>query len=238
MLTLILAVALALFLSAIIRQISGFGFALLSMPLITLIAGIRVATPLVAVTATTIGCLVAAESWRHADRQALGRLLATSLIGVPLGVLLFSHLNEEWVKRGLGALLLGYSAYALLAPELPSLKDERSSAYFGFISGLLTGAFNTGGPPVVIYGALRRWPPDAFRGTLQLYFLVTSVVAMGGHALAGLWSWQMWWLYLASLPALLLGLYLGDKLNLMIPRHRFHQIIYGLLLVTGLLFFL
>ena len=58
MLTLIIAVAVALFLSAIIRQISGFGFALLSMPLITLIAGIRIATPLVAVTATTIACRI------------------------------------------------------------------------------------------------------------------------------------------------------------------------------------
>ena len=238
MTTLIVFVAVALFLSAIIRQISGFGFALLSMPLITLIAGIRIATPLVAITATTIGCLVAAESWRDADRKALWRLLVTALIGIPLGILLFSHLAEVWVKRGLGAMLLLYGLYSLLMPPLPLLHNKVSTALFGFVSGVLTGAFNTGGPPVVIYGILRRWSPDAFRATLQLYFLVVSIVAMIGHGLAGLWSSEMWWLYLYSLPALLLGLYLGDKINLLIPKALFNRIIYGMLIVTGVLFFL
>ncbi|CAN5829517.1 sulfite exporter TauE/SafE family protein [soil metagenome] len=231
-------VALALFLSAIIRQISGFGFALLSMPLISFIAGIRVATPLVAITGTTIGLLMFTNCWQQADRKALIRLLVTGLIGVPLGVMLFSHLPDEWVKRGLGALLLIYCLYSLLMPELPLMQDGLLTAGFGLISGLLTGAFNTGGPPVVIYGTLRRWSPEEFRSTLQLYFLVTSAFAMLGHAVAGLWTSKILWFYLASLPALLLGLYLGDKINLMIPKQLFNRIIYGMLIVTGLLFFL
>jgi uncharacterized membrane protein YfcA len=76
----ILPVAVALFLSSVIRQISGFGFALLSMPLITFIAGIRVATPLVAMAAVLIGLLVAVPSWRDADRPALFRLLLAAVL--------------------------------------------------------------------------------------------------------------------------------------------------------------
>ncbi|HMN27842.1 MAG TPA: TSUP family transporter, partial [Caldilineaceae bacterium] len=105
---LILLTALALFLSAVIRQISGFGFALLSMPLITVIAGIRVATPLVAITGVTVGLLMATVNWRQADRKGLLGLLLSALVGVPLGVLLFGYLPQEWVKRGLGAFLLAY----------------------------------------------------------------------------------------------------------------------------------
>lgn len=235
---LIILTAFALFLSAIIRQISGFGFALLSMPLITFIAGIRVATPLVAITGATVGLIMITSCWQQADRKALLRLLLAGLIGVPLGVMLFSHLADEWVKRGLGALLLIYCLYSLLMPELPLLQEGPITGFFGLISGVLTGAFNTGGPPVVIYGTLRRWSPDEFRSTLQLYFLVISIFAMIGHAVAGLWTSKILWLYLASLPALLLGLYLGDKINLMIPKQLFNRIIYGLLLVTGVLFFL
>ena len=234
---LILLIGFALFLSAIIRQISGFGFALLSMPLTTFIAGIRVATPLVAITATTIGCMVVTNCWQHADRKALLWLVLTGVIGIPLGVLLLNHLSEFWLKRGLGAFLLAYCLYSLVMPELPLVQDGPFTLFFGFIGGLLTGAFNTGGPPVVIYGTLRRWAPEEFRSTLQLYFLAVSVIAMLGHAAAGLWTHQILWLYLASLPALLLGLYLGDKINLMIPKQLFNRIIYGLLFVTGLLFF-
>ena len=235
---LILLTALALFLSAVIRQISGFGFALLSMPLITVIAGIRVATPLVAITGVTVGLLMATVNWRQADRKGLLGLLLSALVGVPLGVLLFGYLPQEWVKRGLGAFLLAYSLYALIMPELPNLQNRPLTICAGFISGLLTGAFNTGGPPVVIYGTLQRWSPEEFRSTLQLFFLITSLFAVIGHGLAGLWTREIWWLYLWSLPALWLGLYLGDKINLLIPKRIFNRVIYGMLLVTGLLFFL
>lgn len=234
---LILLVVVALFLSAVIRQISGFGFALLSMPLISFIAGIRVATPLVAMTGATVGLVMITSCWQQADRKALLRLLVAGLIGVPLGILVLSHLPDEWMKRGLGALLLIYCLYSLVMPALPLVQDGPITWFVGLLSGLLTGAFNTGGPPVVIYGTLRRWSPEEFRSTLQLYFLVISLFAMIGHAVAGLWTMKILWLYLASLPALLLGLYLGDKVNLMIPKQQFNRIIYTLLLVTGLLFF-
>lgn len=237
LLLLLLFTTVAFFLSAIIRQISGFGFALLSMPLITFIAGIRVATPLVAITATTIGCFVIRDCWQQADRKALLWLVLTGIVGIPLGVLLINHLADFWLKRSLGAFLLVYCLYSLVMPELPLIQDGPFTLLFGFIGGLLTGAFNTGGPPVVIYGTLRRWTPEEFRSTLQLYFLVVSVMAMLGHAFAGLWTRQIFWLYLASLPALLLGLYLGDKINLLIPKQLFNRIIYGLLFITGLLFF-
>lgn len=235
---LILPVALALFLSAIIRQISGFGFALLSMPLITFIAGIRVATPLVAITAVVIGLLVLRSSWQQADRRALMGLLLASSIGIPVGVLLFGYLPDEWVKRGLGALLILFSVYSFIMPELPLIQEGWATWFFGISSGLLTGAFNTGGPPIVIYGTLRRWPPDDFRATLQLYFLFVSIFAMAGHGLAGLWTRDVWLLFLYTLPALCAGLYFGDKINLMIPKQLFQRIIYAMLIVTGLLFFL
>ncbi len=234
----ILPVAVALFLSSVIRQISGFGFALLSMPLITFIAGIRVATPLVAMAAVLIGLLVAAPSWREADRPALFRLLLAAVVGIPAGVMLFGHLPDEWVKRGLGAMLILFSIYSFVMPELPLVQEGRATWFFGTISGLLTGAFNTGGPPVVIYGTLRRWQPESFRATLQLYFLFTSILALIGHGLAGLWTRDVWLLFLYTLPGLLAGLYFGDKINLMIPKQLFNRIIYTLLIVTGVLFFL
>ena len=96
----------------------------------------------------------------------------------------------------------------------------------------------TGGPPVVIYGTLRRWQPESFRATLQLYFLFTSILALIGHGLAGLWTRDVWLLFLYTLPGLLAGLYFGDKINLMIPKQLFNRIIYTLLIVTGVLFFL
>jgi hypothetical protein len=235
--TLILPVALALFLSAFIRQVGGFGHALIAMPLVTFVAGIRIATPLVALAGVVIGLAATLGSWRHIERSALRRLLAAALLGIPCGVLLFGWIPEEWVKRGLGCVLIGFSCYSLLMPPLPASRADWATWLFGFISGLLTGAYNTGGPPVVIYGTLRRWSPVSFRATLQPYFLVTSIFATAGHILAGLWTSEALWLFVCSLPALLFGLFLGERVTLSISKVLFNRIVYGLLIATGLLFF-
>jgi uncharacterized membrane protein YfcA len=238
MTSVIILTIVALFLSAIIRQISGFGFALVSMPLVTLVLGIRAATPFVAVAATTVGLLMISSNWREADRKALWQLSGVALLGVPLGIVLFGILPEEWVKRGLGVLLLGYSLYAIVQPKLPLVQKGWVTVLCGFTSGILTGAYNTGGPPVVVYGTLRHWTPEQFRATLQLFFLLVSLLAMIGHGLAGLWSAEMWQLYLYSLPGLLLGQLMGNQLHRVIPRQHFSRIVYGMLIVTGLVFFL
>jgi uncharacterized membrane protein YfcA len=233
----ILLTIVALFFSAILRQISGFGFALLSMPLMTMILGIRFATPFVAITGVTVGLLMISSNWQEADRRILLQLFGWALLGVPLGVILFGYLPEEWVKRGLGALLVFYSLYALLQPELPLVRNRWLTLVCGFASGLLTGAYNTGGPPVIVYGTLRHWSREQFRSTLQLFFMLVSLFAMIGHGIAGLWTTEMWWIYLYSLPGLLLGHFMGEKLYGMIPRHLFNRIIYAMLIVTGLVFF-
>jgi uncharacterized protein len=238
MLTVIAFITFAVFISAIIRQISGFGFALVAMPLVTMILGIRVATPFVAIAATTVGLIMIRSNWREADRRILLQLTGWALLGVPFGILLFGYLPEEWVKRGLGALLVFYSLFALLQPQLPLVRNDWLTGLCGVMSGVLTGAYNTGGPPVVVYGTLRHWSPEQFRATLQLFFVLITGIAMIGHGLAGLWTVEIWWLYLYSLPGLILGQLLGDKLHRMMPRHYFNRVVYGMLIVSGLVFFL
>ena len=55
----------------------------------------------------------------------------------------------------------------------------------GFCAGVLGGAYGMNGPPLVIYGAMRRWSAQHFRATLQGYFLPASIIGMGGYWLAG-----------------------------------------------------
>jgi hypothetical protein len=73
------------------------------------------------------------------------------------------------------------------------------------------------GPPLVIYGAMRRWSPQHFRATLQAYFLPASVIGMFGYWLAGLWVRAVTHYYLLCLPVLLPAVLLGRVVN-----HRLH----------------
>jgi uncharacterized membrane protein YfcA len=73
------------------------------------------------------------------------------------------------------------------------------------------------GPPLAVYGAMRRWSAQHFRATLQGYFLPASIIGMVGYALAGLWTATITRYYLLSLPVTILGVYLGRVIN-----HRLH----------------
>ena len=165
--TTILVLAI-LFLSTFIRSALGFGDALIAMPLLALVIGIQVATPLVAMGASTIAFTILLKSWRKVEIKAAWRLVIATWIGIPLGIFFLKAAPEILVKSLLGILLMGFGAYNLFVPDLPKLLNEKWALVTGLIAGILGGAYNTNGPPVVIYGMLRRWDPEKFRATLLL----------------------------------------------------------------------
>lgn len=69
------------------------------------------------------------------------------------------------------------------------------------------------GPPLVVYGSLRRWSPAGFRATLQGYFLPASAAVMGGYRLAGLWTATVTRVYLVSLLVVAVVILIGQALN-------------------------
>jgi hypothetical protein len=114
------------------------------------------------------------------------------------------------------------------------LKGDGSAWFFGFIAGILGGAYGMNGPPLVIYGALRRWTPEHFRATLQGYFLPASAVGMIGYWLAGLWGWEVTRYYFLSLPAALAAVFLGRAINRRLDGRRFLRYVHLGLIVNGI----
>ncbi|HKP86372.1 MAG TPA: sulfite exporter TauE/SafE family protein [Blastocatellia bacterium] len=233
--TVIVAMAI-LFVSTLIRSAIGFGDALIAMPLLAMAVGIQTATPLVAFAASTIAITVLAGNWRSVDRRSAWRLILVSLAGIPFGLVLLKVAPEVVVKVILGLMLIAYGLYSLFAPRLPVIRNEKSAYVFGFVAGVLGGAYNTNGPPIVMYGLLRRWPPEHFRATLQFYFLFTGLLILASHGIAGLWTWAVLRLYVYSIPAIMLAIWVGGKINSRIPTDLFSRIVYALLVVIGVLF--
>lgn len=233
--TLLLTISV-LFVAAFVRSALGFGDALLAMPLLALLVGLQVATPVVAFAASTIGITILLGHWRSVDVRSTWRLVAASLIGIPFGLLLLKLAPEHYVRAALGVLLILYGLYSLLAPRLPVVRSDWTAYVFGFVAGVLGGAYNTNGPPVVVYGAMRGWPPEYFRATLQGCFLLTGLMILVGHGVAGLWTREVLRLYVYSLPAIMLAIFLGARLNRRIRRETFSRAVYVFLVVMGAMF--
>ena len=142
-------------------------------------------------------------------------------------------LPESVVKAVLGVLLTVFGLYKLVTPRLPMLQRERLVYGFGLVAGILGGAYNANGPPVVIYGTLRRWSSDRFRATLQTYFLPSGLAIAIGHGLTGLWTPVVLRLYVYALPIVLLGIFLGGRLNKLVTGDLFDRIVYAFLVGIG-----
>jgi uncharacterized protein len=233
-----IAVLTILFVSTLVRAVFGFGNALIAMPILAMTAiGMKTATPLIALIAAILSLAILVKDWRIIDLKCTWRLLIGTLPGIPLGLLLLKGPYENTGKIILALVIMGFSLYCLFRPRLFSLKRKWAAYPFGFLAGILGGAYNSNGPPIVIYGTLSKWPPDCFRANLQGYFFPANVIIIFSHGLGGLWTPTVGWYFLLSLPAVMLSVWIGNHLNRMIPQGEFDRYIHIILILVGALLF-
>lgn len=229
---------LILFGGTLVHSTLGFGLALVSMPLLALVIDLRTATPLVAFVGLIIEIIILWQSWREVELLSLWRLIGGSILGIPIGLFVLILAPEAWVKAILGILLILFSLYNLLRPRLITLARQQWAYLFGFASGILGGAYNLTGPPVILYGTLSRWSPIKFRANMQSYFVPVTGFIFLGHGLSGLWTMEVLRLCAWTLPLALVAIVVGAKLNQRIPVAQFERLIYGTLIILGVLMFL
>jgi hypothetical protein len=212
-------VLVVVFVATLFRSAFGFGEALIAVPVLALFIPLKVAAPLAVLVSITIAAVVVAQDWRKIHVSSAGWLVGSTLFGIPVGLVLLASSHQKAVKVALAIFIMGFATYCLLGRKPPELKSD-SKAWLlacGFVAGVTGGAFGMNGPPLVIYGAMRRWSAQHFRATLQAYFLPASVIGMGGYWLAGLRVPAVTHYYLVCLPLLLPAVWLGRVVN-----HRLH----------------
>lgn len=232
-----------MFCGALTRSTFAFGEAVVAMPLLAMLPiGLHTAVPLVGLVGLSVALITMVfRGWRNIVRTELVPLATASLLGVPVGLILLRTMPAGPVLAALGAVLVLYGGYSL-AQELavvrtarPGLSTQRWAPAFGFLSGLLGSAYNFNGAPVAVYGSLRGWDPERFRGTLQTHFLVTGLLIVAGQGLSGLWTADVVKLYLLSTPIIALAVVVGAWLRQRLPVAPFRRYVLGLIMVLGAL---
>jgi uncharacterized protein len=232
-------VLFTVFVATLVRSTFGFGEALVAVPLLAFWIPLNVAAPLAVLVSITIAGIVVAQDWNKIHLHSTGWLVVSTLFGIPLGLALLTSSHQTLVKAGLGVIIVAFSIYSLIGPRPLELKRDSHGWLLicGFCAGILGGAFGMNGPPLAVYGAMRRWSAQHFRATLQGYFLPASIIGMAGYWLAGLWTPAVTRYYLLSLPLTLLGVFLGRAINHRLRGDDFLRFIYlGLAGIGALLF--
>ena len=181
-----IAVCAIALVSGTARGFSGFGSALIFMPLASSLA----APPLVAALLLIIDFIGAAplvsNAWKQADRRATAVMVSGALVGVPIGTYFLSRLDPvttRWIISGfVFALLL-----LLLSGWRYRGKDHAAiSVGIGGLSGFCSGLAQTGGPPIVGYWLGRPLASAIARANILLFFAASDFFSVVSYALTGL----------------------------------------------------
>lgn len=221
------------FIAAFVQGVSGFGFALVTMPIMSGLTSIQTAAPLVALTTLTNNLFLCLYYRQSFNRNVVKNLLLGSIFGIPIGLLALDYLPTALMLVTLGMLIITYCLYTLVNPVIPVLKSDRWTYGAGFLSGILLGCFNLPGPPIILYGSSQRWSQEQFKGTLSSFFGMSVAIVVLGHGLQHRISIDILRQFSIALPALMLGLFLGIILAKKFDPNSFRKIVTILLSIVG-----
>lgn len=221
-------------LASFVRGCVGFGDALVAMPLLAFIVPTTFSAPLVALSAFLMAVVLLLKEWRHMEFRAAAVLTVSGMLGVPLGTMVLKFGNDQVVKMFLGAAVFLFAAWSLKRPTLIKLQTNRTAPLFGFASGLLGGAYNIAGPPLVVYATLRHWTPQQQRSMMQAYCLVSSVWVLTFHTMNGLVTANVLNHFFVSVPVVVAATLLGQRATKNMATEKFRKWVNVCLMLSGL----
>ena len=225
---------LTIFVATFVGSSAGFGVALVGMPIMISLFGIQTAAPLFAPIALMINLTLLLRFRGEAKFSDVWRLIASSLFTIPLGVLLLKFV-PAWISLPLlGMSMIWYVLSRHFQWRSPQLQQPAWAYLFGGMGGLLSGAYNTSGPPVIVYANAKGWEARRFKGNLQAYFAFNTVMTVSTHWLSGNYSADMLPFIAIAPLAIALGMTSGLKFSQHIDQVRFQQLVLALLLILGL----
>ena len=230
---LILATA-ALALAGFVQGLTGFGFGITAMSLLPWVLGLDEAHAVVTLTSTAACLLMCAVTLRDAPWPRLWMLAVCTAAGVPLGFWLFEALPRTIVMRVLGLTLCSMVLFDLLVARHLEWRWPRwLEPLVGIGSGILTGAFNVGGPPLVAYIYSQPWSKHEHVAGLTAVFIsggLVRVALLFAHrdVPPDVWKATAW-----SVLPMLAAIILGNRLLTLIPQQRLRAGVFTVLLFLG-----
>ena len=229
-----LASALVIAAASFVMGLAGFGIALVALAFLPYLMPASMAIVLLTVY-TVVFCLVLfVQLRRDVELRELTGLFVGTVAGAPLGVWVLTALPATLLNRSIGLMLVVIATLEFRG-LLPSRLDGRGwGVGAGVLSGLIGGAVGTPGPPAVVYMASRGRSPRTTKANLQAFFLVNQSVILTGYWWAGMLTTEVARLALSLAVPAAVGAAAGVALFDRIDHRRFRQIVFALLLVSGL----
>ena len=224
------------FLGALVFGITGFGAALVTIPLATHVVPLQFALALYVLSDLACAAAVGFENPKRAVRAEWTRLIPMILVGTVVGVTLLVNLPRQAATVALGVFVVVYSGYSLLRKSFDKKPVSPRWAWLaGFAGGITSTVFGAGGPPYIIYLSRRGLAREELRATLGFATLTSISLRAVAFLLTGLLlDWKVWAAAAAAVPAALVGIAVARRIYRRVQREMLMRLIMLMLLASGI----
>jgi uncharacterized protein len=222
------------FLGALIFGVTGFGAALVTIPLATHLVPLEFALALFVIVDLAAAVSVGLENPRNAVRREWTRLVPMILAGTALGVTLLVNLPRAVGMLLLGIFVIGFALYTLRPHAHQRIVSSGWAWVAGFAGGITSTLFGAGGPPYAIYLSQRGLTKEQFRATLGFAIMASISLRVAAFLLTGLLlDLQVWIAAAVTVPAAFIGIAVSRRLFLRISRDMLLRAVSVMLLASG-----
>ena len=220
------------------RGASGFGAAA-AMPLLGLVLPLKVLVP-----AWTLIGIVAGATLIGSDRDKVVwgeiiKLVPGTLIGIAIGLYVFTLLDSATLAKWLGILVLAYGLYSLWGTFGAASKAHipaRLAAALGGLGGGLTGTVvgTMGSVFFAMYFDAIKLAKDNYRATMTAILLTLTLVRGVGYWSMGEFNREVLIVAAILFPSMMIGIYIGNRFHHGMSDLAFRRVVAGALIASGL----
>lgn len=226
---------LAVLLGYVVLGLSGFGSALVIVPLLTWRWPLTLVVPLVLLIDVPALLLHTGLNLRQVAWREIPRLVPTMMVGALLGVSLLARARSGWPLLLLGLYIAVVGLRGLRSAGRAAPVHPRWAWPAGLAMGLVESMFGTAGPVVVAWLNRRLPDPTVLRATLPMAIVVVVALAIVGAAVGGQMSQALLWTAWPVLqPVALVGVVLGHRIAGRVPAEQMRRVVFGLLVCSGI----
>ncbi|HEY8392799.1 MAG TPA: sulfite exporter TauE/SafE family protein [Capillibacterium sp.] len=177
---------LIVFFASLLQATVGFGFSLLSVPLLVTILPVTMVTPLIVLCCLLNNVIVLLDYKAYLRFSEVWLLIFFGITGIPLGVYALKHLDQNILKLVIGAVIIITGLAMLGGFQIKFRHKIVGSSIAGFMSGVLNGGFGMSSPPIVLFLTNEGYPKNRFKADLVLYGIITNLVTILSFSLENL----------------------------------------------------
>jgi len=233
--TLVIIGLLVTYLAGVIYGMTGFGFPLISVPVLTIFLSPKIIVPVITIDNAFIDLVLLFEAKKLVDLKKVGPLMIAGLVGMPLGAFLLMALDVSVIKLYIGSVITIF-AIALLMGFRRIIKNEKLAfAPVGFVGGVLGGSTSISGPPVILFFTNQGVKMEIFRANLIAYFTALDLATSTTFMFGGLINSTVINYVIIFIPAIILGAITGVKLKPKVKENLFRNMALVVVIIAGLL---